>query len=84
MLIFTVSALLGQVLPKLVETAAARKRAEERAAVLAALPKKRSNRLQVGICDVVPPPPLPPLPPPSLPPESMYNMSGQAATMLWA
>jgi hypothetical protein len=40
-----------QVLPKLVETAAARKRAEERAAVLAALPKKRSNRLQVGGVD---------------------------------
>jgi hypothetical protein len=37
-----------QILPKLVETANARRRAEEKAALLAAMPKKRSNRLQVG------------------------------------
>lgn len=34
-------------LPKLVETVAARRRAEERAALLESMPRKRSNRLQV-------------------------------------
>lgn len=36
-----------QILPKLIETANARKRAEEKAAMLATMPKKRSSRLQV-------------------------------------
>lgn len=41
------AALAADVLPRYVETAAARRRAADRAAALEAAPKKRSSRLQV-------------------------------------
>lgn len=41
------STLANGILPRLVETANARKRAQEKAAALEAVPKKRSSRLQV-------------------------------------
>ena len=40
--------LANGIFPRLVETANARKRAQEKAAALEAMPKKRSSRLQVG------------------------------------
>ena len=43
------SVLTNGILPRLVETANARKRAQEKAAALEAMPKKRSSRLQVGM-----------------------------------
>jgi hypothetical protein len=43
-----IDALTKRILPKLAETANARRRAEERQAALEALPRKRSNRLQVA------------------------------------
>ena len=37
------------ILPQLIESAAARRRAEEKQAAIEAMPKKRSSRLQVNV-----------------------------------
>ena len=47
--------LANGIVPRLVETANARKRAQEKAAALEAMPKKRSSRLQVRIRAPAPP-----------------------------
>lgn len=44
-----------ELLPKLIDTVSARKKADERAAALEAMPKKRSSRLQVSIQPKWPP-----------------------------
>ncbi len=44
------------ILPQLIESAAARRRAEEKQAAIEAMPKKRSSRLQVNVssfCNIV-------------------------------
>ena len=44
--------LLNSIVPGLIETVAARKRAEDKAAALEAMPRKRSSRIQVGFSRV--------------------------------
>jgi hypothetical protein len=45
--------LTTDILPKLIDTVQARRRAEERAAALEAMPKKRSSRIQVCLDEVL-------------------------------